>query len=518
MTPKSSDLELFSPQAMRSPQPTSSPSVARVEPTYSVSQINSLVQDALKQRFPRQIWVRGEIQGYDIRKHRDTVSFNLAEKSPDSDDVQASVTALMFGDDRRAIQALLRQSENAFDLQDGIEVRFRVEVDMWVKAGRYQLRVRGIDPTYTLGRLAQNRRRILERLAQRGLMARNKEVALPLVPLRIGLIGAKGSAGLNDFLTHLRESGYAFSVSFIHAAMQGSQVEPEVSGAIRYFSQARSVDCIVITRGGGAATDLTWFDREKLAETIATASLPVLTGLGHTHDTSVADLVAHADLKTPTDAAQFLIDRVAAFLDHLEDAGRRLAAYTDELVEAERTRVHDGGQRVAQNVRDFVHTLTLWLDGRQRELVGRSDQLISVQWQFLRGCMQRVTPERIVQLLGREQQEIATGRQRLTTQATRIVLRGREDVAQARTACSYPRLSRRVGRERDWLSHVTSTVAMLDPAKTLKRGFSIVRNAQGHIIGKVGHVSAGQSLTTQVSDGLIYSHVDSVTTTNPEDS
>jgi exodeoxyribonuclease VII large subunit len=501
-----SDLELFTPQTLR-PAQLARASAWQAEPTYSVSQINGLVQQALKERFPRAIWVRGEIQGYDLRKHRDTVSFTLAEKAPNSDDVQASVTALMFGDDRRAIEAVLKQAENAFQLQDGIEVRFRVEVDLWAKAGRYQLRVRGIDPTYTLGRLAQNRRRILERLAQRSLMTKNKERPLPLVPLRIGLIGARGSAGLNDFVTHLRQSAFAFDVQFVNAAMQGSQVEADVCAAIRYFNRAGGVDAIVITRGGGAATDLSWFDREKLGETIAMSLLPVLTGLGHTHDTSVADLVAHADLKTPTDAAQFLVDRVGAFLDGLSDAGRRLGERARERLDAERTALEDGAQRIADGVREQVHGLSLWIADRQRTAVGRAHALVSVQWQFLRGCSQRVSPDRIRRVLGRQDELIHSGWQRVASHTRRLVHRGYEDVTQARRTCTPERLSRPIGREQDWLGHVTSTVAMLDPAKTLKRGFSLVRNMQGQIISKTSQVRAGQDLVTEVSDGMIRSRV-----------
>jgi exodeoxyribonuclease VII large subunit len=514
MTPssRSGDMELFPPHAVpRAPAAPRMPSVTQAEATYSVSQINGMAQAALKQSFPRQIWVRGEIQGYDLRKHRETVSFTLAEKSPNSDDVSASVTALMFGDDRRAIDALLRQSQNAFELQDGIEVRFRVEVDLWAKAGRYQLRVRGIDPTYTLGRLAQNRRRILERLHQRGLMTKNKERPLPLVPLRIGLIGAKGSAGLNDFITHLHQSGFAFDVQFVNAAMQGADVERDVMAAIRYFDRAHTVDVIVITRGGGAATDLSWFDREKLGETIANAGLPVLTGLGHTHDTSVADLVAHADLKTPTDAAQFLVDRVGAFLEQLATAARRLGEHTRTMLDDEQSTIEDAGRRITSSVGDAVQALSVWATDRRRTLVGLTTRMVSVEWQFLRGCGARVSPERMAQLLARQRQEMKSAGQRLTTQTVRLVQLGRDAVTQTRRACTYPRLARGVGRERDWLGHSTSTVAMLDPAKTLRRGFSIVRNAQGQIISKTSHVAPEQVLTAQVSDGYIRSRVESIT-------
>ncbi len=518
----SSNLELFSPNLIRRPVPPASPRPASSqpaeEPTYSVSDINELVLGALRRQFPRQIWVRGEIQGYDLRKHRDTVSFTLAEKSADSDDVRASVTAIMFGDDRRAIDALLRQSENAFTLQDGIEVRFRVEVNLWVKAGRYQLQVRGIDPTYTLGRLAQNRKRIVEQLTQRGLLNQNKSVALPLVPLRVGVIGAKGSAGLRDFVTHLTQSGLRFSVSMIDAAMQGPQVEADVCRAIAHFNRTRAVDAIVITRGGGSATDLSWFDRLGLAEAIATSTLPVLTGLGHTHDTSVADIVAHANLKTPTDAAQFLINRVESFLAFLEDAARRLNEHATALLDETRAMLRRGGRLIAEQVRELVHTHTLWLWDRQTDALGKTRELVSLQWQFLDGCLQRLSMPRMRQMLGREHDRLDDAGRRLGGQTNRLLQRAREDVTLRRRGCTLPRLNRPLGRERQWLDHASSTVAMLDPARTLKRGFSIVRNAEGCILSSIAHVRTGESIATQVNDGSITSRVHSIEPLSQEES
>lgn len=457
------------------------------EPTYSISELNALVRSALRERFPTSVWVWGEIHDYDKRKHRDTVSFTLAEKDPESDDILAGVTAILFPEERRSIEELLARSENAFQLQDGIEVRFRVEVDLWVKAGRFQLRVRTIDPTYTLGRLAQNRRRILELLAQRGLIERNKRVPMPLVPLRIGLIAAKGSAGFTDFVTHLSQSGIAFSVQFIDAAMQGSQVEPEVSRALAAFSRSGAVDVVVITRGGGTGTDLSWFDRLALAEAIATSCVPVLTGLGHTYDTSVADAVAHANLKTPTDAAQFLIDRVRQFLDSLEDASRALQQQAQQLLVDTEAALLEAGRGLSDAIESLLAEIRLWLTDRRR-----------------------FSTERMGYFLTRERQAVGSCADRITRETLRLLRVACEALRERQRAWASPRVNRAIVTERLHLHAATSRVTALDPAKTLARGFSIIRSARGAIVRRIGDVRIDEVVSAQVTDGMFRSRVQSL--------
>lgn len=455
------------------------------EPTYSISQLNTVVREVLRRQFPRQLWIRGEIQDYDRRKHKEWVSFTLAEKDPQGDDILAKVNALLSPFDRRAIEELLRKAENGFQLQDGLDVRFRVEIDLWVNAGVYQVKIKGIDPTYTLGRLAQNRQRILEDLSRRDLIDCNKSLPLALVPLRIGLISAAGAAGLLDFKTHLKQSGFAFSVRFEEAAMQGPQVERDVTEAIKRLAASRSVDVIVIARGGGASADLSWFDRLGLAETVAMCPLPVLTGLGHTHDNSVLDVVAHANLKTPTDAAQFLIGRVEAFLEKIQEAGRAINERTEELLLTEQDALQETARRCAEVTQQAVSLTTIWLTDRQRAIAGRGAGLVE--------------------------------------RATRDIRRWRE-------GCRYPRLARAVQSQRQGLLLTATalsrrafqplTVAeeqlksagekaqLLDPVRTLKRGFSITRRADGRIMQRAADAKPGDRLTTTVSDGEIASRVE----------
>jgi len=501
------------------------------EPTYSISQINQLVRQALRRCFPQQVWVKGEVQGYDRNKQRPHPSFVLAEKMPNSDKT-FSVSAIMFQERRRAIEAVLARAENRFELRDGIEVRFLVTIDLWPDAGRYQLSIENIDPTYTLGRLAQNRKQVLDSLAQRGLLNRNKQVAIPLVPLRVGIIASSASAGLLDFQTHLRESGFAFAPRVIHAAMQGPQVEAEVGQALARFNAAGDLDVIVITRGGGASTDLSWFDRLSLAEAIATSRLPVLTGLGHTHDSSVLDIVACMNLKTPTDAAQFLVDRVRTFVDGLEEAGRRLADHARALLDADQGAVEAAGLAVSRTVSMAVSDANQWLAVSQRDVVRRTGGLVCAANQALRACTARLTPDRVARRLGRDEERIHEQAVRVQDRAGQLIHVARRVVLERSRACTYPRVSRGLSGTRQWLSNVcgrlakeshyrvgaesarlqawSERVAALDPATTLRRGFAIARDRAGRLVTSAARLSPGDQLVTQFHDGTVRSDVQSV--------
>jgi exodeoxyribonuclease VII large subunit len=151
-----------------------------------------------------------------------------------------------------------------------------------------------------------------------GLFDRNKGLAFPELPLNIGLITSEGSAAFADFMRIVRDSPYCFSITLFDAHMQGENTVPEVIRGIKSLERRPGVDSIVIIRGGGAKTDLFSFDDMELCRAIALCTKPVITGIGHEIDVSVADLVAHTYRVTPTDVARHYIalaDEVWAFLD-----------------------------------------------------------------------------------------------------------------------------------------------------------------------------------------------------------
>ena len=184
-----------------------------------------------------------------------------------------------------------------------------------------------IDAEVTLGQKELQRRQTLERLRAEGLMELQQELALPLLPYRLAVISAKDAAGYGDFTRHLlgNEYGFAFDVDLFEAAVQGASAPESISAALEAAQNAeKHYDAVLIMRGGGSNLDLDCFDDYGLAAAIAGCSIPVLTAIGHERDCHIADLVAHAHVKTPTALADLLLDCYMA-----ED--ENIASYTTRL-------------------------------------------------------------------------------------------------------------------------------------------------------------------------------------------
>jgi exodeoxyribonuclease VII large subunit len=197
-------------------------------------------------------------------------------------------------------------------------------VSWYAKRGQVSLRMLSIDTAYTLGRLAEAREVLLQRLQGEGLLARQPALRLVDVPLSVGLITSDNSAAAHDFLRTLEASAFGWRVLLADARVQGVEAEASVIAALEQL-RSQSVDVVCIVRGGGARTDLAAFDSEAIARAIALFPIPVLTGIGHEVDTTVADLVAHRRCLTPTACAGALVDRVGAWCNRLHDRRRSIA-------------------------------------------------------------------------------------------------------------------------------------------------------------------------------------------------
>ncbi|KAB2950622.1 MAG: exodeoxyribonuclease VII large subunit, partial [Thermoanaerobaculia bacterium] len=277
----------------------------RAEVTWSVSELGRQVQELVREAFDS-VWVAGE-----IARFRPSASghqyFDLVEKG-EGDRIVGTLQAVVWRGEWARLRPVLERAGER--LADGLAVRCRVTLDFYPPGGRLQAQVREIDPTFTLGELERRRRETIAGLEASGLLAANRARALPELPLAIGLVSSQGSAAYHDFLATLAESGFGFRVLFVHAAVQGAEAEREVVSALELLGAA-PVDAIALVRGGGSRTDLAAFDSRAVAEAVARSPKPVLTGLGHEIDVSVADLTAHRAFKTPTKVAEFLVARLA---------------------------------------------------------------------------------------------------------------------------------------------------------------------------------------------------------------
>ncbi len=428
---------------------------------FTVSELNGLIKEVVNYGFPNALWICGEIQSFDRNRHKNHIFFELCEKDPQAKDIVARIGLVIFAGRKNYIEETLKSVENAFQLKDDIEVKFLCRIDFYPPHGAMRLIVEGIDPVYTLGKIAQERQKLIALLRKEGILEKNKALVLPALPLRIGLITSFDSAAYNDFISELKRSGIGFSVHLMNALMQGRNAEASVCAALDRFNRSGEVDVVIITRGGGSIAELSCFDSRVIAERIAASRLPVLSGIGHEINVTITDLAAHTYAKTPTAIAQFLIECVTRSLNELDEKVERLFDIVQEKI------LHEKRQ---------LRLLAMGLQKQATDFFRQHDQVLA---QF--ASQVRHVP---LQKLTAEQKTLVSQRG--------IFLRS---------------LKNALANTETKIKHYTKLIDMVSPKNTLKRGFSITRTKNGKTVRHLNDVKEGDEMVTEVLGGSIPSQV-----------
>ncbi len=352
------------------------------EPTWRVSELTMAVDAALAVCFPDEVWVRGEVSSL-RRASSGHVYFDLVEPGENGSHPRAKLAVALFATDKASVNATLRRAGDAVRMTDGVEIRLRARVAVYGAQGQLQLKMTAIDPAYTLGQMADQRQRTLRQLAAEGLLEANARLVLAPRPWRIGLVTSVGSAAEADFLHELDASGLAFEVVVVDARVQGRDAARSVAAALARLAAGQPVDVVALVRGGGARTDLAAFDELDLARAVARCPVPVMTGIGHEIDSSVADQVAQLAHKTPTACAAHLVERARHFhlrveeafaaittaaLARLAAAQRDLARHRTVASRAGSTALAQAGQRLDERHRRLARSAPMAVRGARLEL------------------------------------------------------------------------------------------------------------------------------------------------------
>ena len=437
------------------------------------------IRDLLSAAFDS-IWVAGEVNRVRTSQ-RGHFYFELVEKGS-RDDIVGKLEAVAWQRDFREIEAQLAQTDQK--ISEGQEIRCRGNLDFYPPFGRMQFVVREVDPVFSLGMLARRRRETLAALSASGLLERNRSLALPRVPLKIGLVTSYESAAYHDFLTTLRENRFGFEILFAHASVQGRAAEGELVSAIRWLG-GMELDAIVLIRGGGSRADLAVFDSRQLAEAITRSTAPVLTGLGHQIDESIADLTAHTSLKTPTKAAEFLVDRVAT-------SEREIAALAHRLSVRAVERLRRAREAMARAERGF--------SASRARLIGSATHL-----QHLSRALSREA----ARFVDRRRDRLVETAQRLKRSTPRHVAASRRQTDQLTLRI----VSGSRSRLREWRATFDGWERLcveLAPQRTLERGFSMTRDDQGNLLVDSDQAGSGDRIHTQLASGELTSRVEGI--------
>lgn len=284
----------------------------------SLYDLNALVRRSLEQCLPDEYWVQAELG--DVRTNSTGHCYlEFIQKDPRSNNLIAKARGTIWANVYRLLKPYFKESTGQAFVS-GIKVLVQVTVSFHELYG-YSLTVQDIDPTYTLGDMARRRREILKQLEEEGVLTLNKELEMPVLPQRIAVVSSPTAAGYGDFCHQLKNNsrGFFFHTELFPALMQGDRVEESVLSALdAILNRQEDFDAVVIIRGGGATSDLSGFDTYLLAAACAQFPLPIITGIGHERDDTVLDSVAHTRVKTPTAAAEYLINCMDLAADELE--------------------------------------------------------------------------------------------------------------------------------------------------------------------------------------------------------
>ncbi len=328
----------------------------------TLTELCGLIGEALEESLAPSYWVKAEISSLSERGGH--LYLDLVDTPPSGGRGASKMRATCWAGNKEMLLAYF-ESETGQALQPGMSVLVEVEIQ-WHAVYGLSLSIIGIDPSYTIGDIARRRQQTIAQLKADGLLDAQQLLPLPTLIRRIAVISSPQAAGYEDFKHQLDASPYHFETTLFAATMQGETAEKSILAALeeilqsegrsysasnptakRSYSASDLYDAVVIIRGGGATTDLSCFDNYTLCAVCAQFELPVISGIGHTRDISILDLVAHESLKTPTAVAEWLIHRLDEQAARIENLFLRLSGTAEKQILIRRHRIELLEQRLA---------------------------------------------------------------------------------------------------------------------------------------------------------------------------
>ena len=344
-------------------------------------ELQRLVKERLHEQFPLPLWVSAEIAELKVN-YSGHCYLELVEKGGDNGVPLAQSRAVIWRSVYPRVAAYF-EAETGRKLAPGIRILARVTVNYHELYG-FSLQITDIDPAYTLGDMERQRQQTIARLQREGVWEMNRETELPPVVQRIAVVSSAHAAGYQDFCQELAKSPYAFRTKLFDAFMQGDAAEESIIAALCAVAErSEEFDAVVLIRGGGSASDLNCFNAYRLCSYVAQFPLPVITGIGHDKDTSVADMVAHTALKTPTAVAGWLVERMSGIEGWLDNAALQLHDGVLRLTRAQQLRLEEMAG-------DLRHLPVGLIRQRRLELEGRSEAFRQAVGAFIRQEQQRI--------------------------------------------------------------------------------------------------------------------------------
>ncbi|MBQ3740306.1 MAG: exodeoxyribonuclease VII large subunit [Bacteroidales bacterium] len=307
-------------------------------PVYSLSEIAFSLHKVVERTYPQPYFIKAEILKLNFYPHSGHCYPELVEKEGNS--IKAEMRAIIWAANYQRINDRFIQITGN-PLKENISILCLARIEFSPKHG-LALHIEDIEPTYTLGEMVKNRNAVIERLKKEGVFTANKRLEMPLLPKRVAIISVETSKGYSDFITTLNGNryGYRFVTELFPSILQGDKAIVGITGRLAEIEmRQKEFDCVVIVRGGGGDVGLSCYDEYEMAHRVATFPLPVLTGIGHSTNLSVTDMVAHTYNITPTDVAFALIGYFQTFDEKVQECQDRIVEVSRRLLVDEQAKL-----------------------------------------------------------------------------------------------------------------------------------------------------------------------------------
>jgi exodeoxyribonuclease VII large subunit len=427
---------------------------------WTVRDLVSSARTALERQYG-DVWIEGEISNF-----RPAESGHLYFTLKDGD---AQLRVVMF----RTQARLLR-----FRPENGLQILARGRLTVYEARGELQLAAEYLEPKGA-GALQIAFEQLKAKLAAEGLFERERKKPLPALPRRIGVVTSPRGAALQDILNILRRRHASVPILIYPAQVQGAEAASEVTAGVRYFNRAKSVDVIIVARGGGSVEDLAAFNDEGLARTIASSEIPVISAVGHETDFTIADFVADLRAPTPSAAAELVVES----RQQLEE---RVYSLQQHLARAARYRLLMARQRLTELA--------------QHGAFARMQGVLSERQQRL--------DEAVYQLADAQRAVIERFRRRLDVAGARIrhfdvrrVLNGMKRELEAHVATLGALGGKLLFEQRARVDNLEARLQELSPLKVLERGYALVFDAKGALVKDASRLNVGDDVSGRLARG-----------------
>lgn len=466
------------------------PETIQDKKVFSLLEVAKSIRKTLTDRYTSSFWIKADMNKLNLYAQSGHCFPELLEKRDGR--VITEMKALLWRDDYNRVNNQFLEVLGE-PLRDGITILFAARITFDPVYG-LTLRIIDIDPWYSLGELEKEKQLAISKLQQEGLFHKNKTVPFPLLPKRIAIISVESSKGYSDFMKIMNGNAweYKFFYMLFPAFLQGDKAVSSILYQLKQINKIRHhFDVIAIIRGGGGDVGLTCYNDYELSKAIAMYPLPVLTGIGHSTNETVAEMVAFKNAITPTELADFLLQKYHDFTVPLQEAEDKLINHTKMLLKDERTSLLNLAKHLRSSSRALLADSRNAVNFASRSLVADSGNFVLLQKSGLKQLSK--------DLLGNSRMVFSKEKQKLAERTNRL-----KDT----TRLSLQNASRD-------LNNTEKLVHILSPQQILKRGYSIT-TVNGRLARSVEDVKPGDVINTTISDGSITAIVESKNKTQDE--